>query len=358
MKAALNDSFAGKRVCFFAGVGSTAALLERQWYQSDIRILRELGFDVVIAVSPRQIPLGCDLYFSWWPTRSIFPLAVAKLSRKPIIIVVGGEEVLNSIRTPESYHSKPVPVRWAIRTCLRHADCVLTLSAHIRKEAANLHGREILMVPPGIDTVQYSPGNEAEKGGYILTISKLGENHFHRKRIGVILEAIPLVLERYPEQRFLIAGPKAEAFPRIEQMVARLGIEDRVRFTGRITDAQKLELLRGAQIYLQPTLHEGFGVAIAEAMSCGLPVITSAVGAVPEVVGDCAVFVDPDRPEQMAEAIIQLLADPECRARLGRASRRRIEELFAYEKRKARLAEILEDLLVSSRSAEQRKKRR
>ncbi|MDH7486874.1 MAG: glycosyltransferase family 4 protein [Anaerolineae bacterium] len=349
-------SFAGRRACFFARVASMAALLERQWYQIDIRILRELGFDVVIALSPRDIPLGCDLYFSWWPTWSIFPLAVARLCRKPIVIVVGGEEVLNSLRTLESYYSKPFPVRWAIRTCLRQADCVLVLSEHIRREAANLHRREIVVIPLGIDTVQYSPGNEAEKGGHILTISKLGENHFHRKRIGVILEAIPSVLEWYPEQRFVFAGEKADAFPRIEQMVARLDIEGNVHFTGRITDAQKLELLRGAVIYLQPTMHEGFGMAIAEAMSCGLPVITSAVGAVPEVVGDCAVFVDPDRPEQMAEAIIHLLADPERRGELGRAGRRRIEELFAYEKRKARLAEILEDLLASSHSAARQKR--
>ena len=341
----MTTSFAGKRACFFAGVGSTSALAERQWYQNDIRILRELGFDVAIAVSPRDIPPGCDVYFSWWPTKSIFPLAVAKLCRKPIIIVVGGEEVLNSIRTPESYYSKPVPVRWAITTCLRHADCVLTVSEHIRQEAANLHRREMLVVPHGIDTVQYSPDNESKKGEYVLSISKLGENHFHRKRIGVILQAIPLVLERHPGQRFVLAGEKADAFPRIERMVARLGIEDRVRFTGRITDSQKLELLRGALIYLQPTMHEGFGVAIAEAMSCGLPVITSAVGAVPEVVGDCSVFVDPDRPEQIADGIIHLLADPERRAELGRAGRRRIEELFDYEKRRARLAEIFEDLL-------------
>jgi len=304
-----------------------------------------LGFDVAIAVSPKSIPFGCDLYFSWWPTRGIFPLAVAKLSRKPIVVVVGGEEVVNSIRVPGSFHSKPIPVRWAIRTCLRHADCVLVVSEHSHREALNLYRREMLTVPIGIDTAWYSPGSGSKKGGYVLSISKLGENHFHRKRIGVILQAIPLVLKRHPELQFILAGEKADAFPRIERMVAHLGIEDRVRFPGRITDAQKLELLRGALIYLQPTMHEGFGVAIAEAMSCGLPVITSPVGAVPEVVGDCAVFVDPDSSEQVADAIIGLLADPERRVELGRAGRRRVEELFAYEKRKARLAEIFESLL-------------
>ena len=339
------DRFAGKRACFFAGVGSTSALAERQWYQSDIRTLRELGFDLALAVSPKDIPLNSDLYYSWWPTRSIFPLLVAKLRRRPIIIAVGGEEVLHSIQTAESYLSKPVHVRWAIRTCLRYAERVLALSEHIRGEAATLCRREVLLVPAGIDTIRYASDGRARNAGHVLTISKLGMNHFRRKRLGAVLQSIPLVLEEYPDQQFVIAGEKADAFPHIERMVAHLGIQDNIRFTGRVSIPQKIELLRDALLYLQPTMHEGFGYAIAEAMSCCLPVITSPVGSVPEVVGDCGLFVDPDSPEQIATATVHLLAHPEIRAELGRAGRRRIEQVFPYERRKARLAEILEAVL-------------
>lgn len=92
---------------------------------------------------------------------------------------------------------------------------------------------------------------------------------------------------------------------------------------------------------MSPTLYEGFGIAIAEALAVGCPVITSKNGAVPEVVGRCSLFVDPLSPASIAQAIEYLLLNPENRLRLGRLGRRRVVNRYSYRKHSQRLAEAV-----------------
>lgn len=91
-------------------------------------------------------------------------------------------------------------------------------------------------------------------------------------------------------------------------------------------------------MYVSPTLYEGFGIAIAESLSAGCPVITSRNGAVPEVVGRCAIFVDPVSSNSIAQAILTLLQNPETRLRLSRLGRRRIVSKYSYRKHSESLA--------------------
>lgn len=98
-------------------------------------------------------------------------------------------------------------------------------------------------------------------------------------------------------------------------------------------------------MYLQPTLHEGFGLAIAEAMSCGVPVITSKVAAVPEIVGDTGIYVDQNDPKEIAEAVKELLSNPEKREKLGKLARERIRNNFTYEIRKRKIENVVKRVL-------------
>jgi glycosyltransferase involved in cell wall biosynthesis len=89
-------------------------------------------------------------------------------------------------------------------------------------------------------------------------------------------------------------------------------------------------------------------VAILEAMSCGAAVLTSAVGAVPEVVGECAEIVVGESPSSIAAGVLRLLNDPDRRTELGRLGRSRALAAFSYEQRKAQLSRVVDDVLSGS----------
>ncbi len=119
-----------------------------------------------------------------------------------------------------------------------------------------------------------------------------------------------------PHPLLVIAGKRGWLSRDIEQRAAALGIGDRVQFTGYVADADLPALLSGALAFVFPSLYEGFGMPVLEAMACGTPVLTSAISALPEVAGDAALLVDPRDEHAIASALARLLSDADLRADL------------------------------------------
>jgi len=299
-----------KKACFFVKVDDKELLKLVQWYKNDIQILKDLGYKVKIATAFSEISLNMDLYFSWWATSSILPLIKAKISKRPIIVVAGGSEVVHLEREPTAagYLNKPFITRQAIKYCLRHANAVISVSKSIMSEANDLGAKNNVLIYHGIDTEIYKPISSSGRN-IVFTLSQITESHIVRKKIFTIIDAAKHVVEAYPNLQFVIAGAKSEAIDKVKQRIADNGLEKNVFLPGKITEEEKLSYFSKSLIYLQPTIHEGFGVAIAEAMSCGVPVVTSKVAATPEVVGDCGIYADPNRPEDVADKIKLLLSN-------------------------------------------------
>ena len=99
-------------------------------------------------------------------------------------------------------------------------------------------------------------------------------------------------------------------------MTEALGLRDAVRFTGFVDDDHLPDVYRGALLFVYPSLYEGFGLPVLEAMACGVPVITSNRASLPEVAGDAALLVDPTQPEALAAAMSALLHDSAMRQAL------------------------------------------
>jgi glycosyltransferase involved in cell wall biosynthesis len=124
-----------------------------------------------------------------------------------------------------------------------------------------------------------------------------------------------------------------------------------VEFPGLVSQTEKLAYLRRASVYVQPTRHEAFGMAIAEAMSCGLPVVSSRSGAVPEVLGDCGLYADPDDPKDLANKVVSLLQDENAGRELGKKARARILENFTYQRRRLEIERVLHRLARNQNEA-------
>ncbi len=116
----------------------------------------------------------------------------------------------------------------------------------------------------------------------------------------------------------VIVGGKGWLYQEIFETVERLGVGDRVRFLGFVPDEDLPALYNAAEVFALPSLYEGFGLPVLEALACGTPVVTSNVSSLPEVAGDAALLVSPHDVEDLAQALHRLVTDQELRTTLRR----------------------------------------
>lgn len=150
-----------------------------------------------------------------------------------------------------------------------------------------------------------------------------------RKRLDVLVEGFAIAAAALDtEYDLVIAGNPHSAnpslYPPLEPLIHALGIADRVRLLGFVSEEDKRELYRAAEVFAFTSEYEGFGLDPLEAMACGAPVICSNRTSLPEVVGDAAVLVEPE-PEAVGAAMVALLSSPDLRADLALRGRRRAD---------------------------------
>lgn len=188
---------------------------------------------------------------------------------------------------------------------------------------------------PGV-APHYTPGPpdpalRAELGAdgrvLILTMSVLAP----RKNLRLLLEAIAAALAVRPNLLLVVVGDGPQRIE-LETHARSLGIEQSVRFAGYVDEARKLALLRTADLFIFPSLLEGFGMVVAEAMACGLPVVCSTAASLPEVTGDAALGVEPTDRDGFSAALLQLAGDANLRRTLAAAGRERAAALFSWRR--------------------------
>ena len=329
------------RICFFTRVESPRVLETVEFYRQDIELLRSLGHEVFPAVRGRQIRTDVDLYYVWWWTWAFQPLLPAKLLGKPLVIT----GVLDyPYPVPgRGYAGRPLWQRLIMSAAFRSADRNVFLSRHETEGASrDLPVREPRCIPLAVDTEAYSPGGSPRED-FVFSVLWMEKYNVWRKCAVEIVEAIPLVLSAHPEARFVIAGGHDTGFEEVLAAARRLKVERSVSFPGVISREEKIDLMRRCRLYLQPTRYEGFGAAILEAMSCGAPVATNAVGAVAEVVGDTAHFLDGTDRAAIARGVNALWTNADYREELSVRSRLRAAEAFSFDRRRAGLRALLSE---------------
>ncbi len=137
-----------------------------------------------------------------------------------------------------------------------------------------------------------------------------------RKNHAGLLRAFAKLVQAGVSGDLVIAGPLAEGKAKFEQLGKELGIADRVRLLGFVPDEEMPALYSGARVYGCPSMYEGFGFTILEAMSCGTPVVCNPVTSLPEVAGEAALFADASNPDDFAAALQRAMMDESCRAEL------------------------------------------
>ncbi len=170
----------------------------------------------------------------------------------------------------------------------------------------------------------------------------IGGMNRHKNILG-LLQAMPEVAAARPDVHLAIVGDTSGAgfwdnVPELRRFIAeRPALQPHVTFTNRIADSELVELLNGAAALVFPSLWEGFGLPAVEAMACGVPVLSSDRGSLPEVVGDAGLFFDPLDTASMSRCLVRFLGDAPLQRQLAEAARARAAT-FSWD-RAAELAE-------------------
>lgn len=210
---------------------------------------------------------------------------------------------------------------------LRH---IVTVSECSREDIARDFGIQpagISLVYNGIDTEVFRPLPEVER--LPLRLMATASADAPLKGLRFLLKAYASLLERYPQLELLVVGqPKAGGDT--EQLLRRLNIKDRVQFVSGISTQQMVHYYAEATVAVVPSVYEGFGLPAGEAMACGVPVVSTNGGALPEVVGDAGLQVPVRDADAIAAAVVRLLEDAPLREELASKGRRRIDEKFCW----------------------------
>jgi glycosyltransferase involved in cell wall biosynthesis len=241
---------------------------------------------------------------------------------------------------------------WATRTSARRAARILAVSQFTKQEIVRLLGipPERIVVTYDACDARFAPPDPRELAAFrtrkglperfILFVSTLEP----RKNVTTLLEAYARIAGS-TDAPLLIGGAKGWLYEPIFARLEALGLGDRVRFVGFI-DAAELPLwYAAATVFTLPSLYEGFGMPLLEAMACGTPVVTTTSSSLPEVVGDAGLLVPPTGADELAAALLRLLDDAGLRDELRERGLRQARR-FSWRETAERTLQAYQDALA------------
>jgi glycosyltransferase involved in cell wall biosynthesis len=237
-----------------------------------------------------------------------------------------------------AFRLRPAEVPWQqrvylgsiLRPALRQAAAVLVISDKTRQDLLDCYplpglGDKLSVVPLGVsNTVAAGPLPEGLEPGFILAVGTIEP----RKNYPRLLAAYRALRARADAPPLVIAGRRGWAYG---DTLEKIQAEPGVRYLGHVDEPTLSALYESAAVLAFPSLYEGFGLPLLEAMAHGLPAVVGATGALPELAGDAAVLVDPEDVDEIAYGLEQVLSDEGLRTRLREASLERARE-FTWDK--------------------------
>jgi len=214
--------------------------------------------------------------------------------QKTVVTVFDLTEVVLANLYPRGIRGE---IKWQIqKRILSTVDHIITLSESAKKDIVRIVG-----FPENKVTVTYlAPGVECRKisvakDDTILFIGDINPN----KNLSSLFKALTLL----KNDKLVLVGKAAKESIDIKKEIETLGIANRVTLTGYVDEKEKVRLLNKAKVYVQPSIYEGFGLPVLEAMACGTPVICGQNSSLPEIAGDAATYADVSDPNDLAEKI-------------------------------------------------------
>lgn len=306
----------------------------------------------------KLITLIIPLPYKWFLGKSsdvthFFNYIVPPFVRGKTVVTVHD---LTYITHPETMDRRTrIILKLTAKRSIKRADKIIAVSRFTKSEIIKYLGiapEKIEVVYNAVDLTLYRDDFSEEdiervkgkyriKNEYFLYLGTLEP----RKNLERLIGAYAALLKKYPDfPELVIAGKKGWLYEKIFDNVTRLGIEDKVIFTGYVPDEDAPILMNGARVFCFPSLYEGYGMPVIEAMACGTPVLTSDCSSLSEVAEGGAVMVDPLSEESITNGLERLYLDEVLRSDLSERGRR-IAERSVWSTQAEKLYEIYSQLI-------------
>lgn len=227
---------------------------------------------------------------------------------------------------------------------LRNSDMITTVSRSVVEGLweYKLDPTEIVVIGNGVDENIFIPAQQKKEGKYILYVGRLS----YRKGLFDLIECGRYICQEYPDISFILTG-KGPLLDKLQKKVREMGLSERFKFVGYVDKDRLIQLYQNAMIFVLPSHYEGLPTVLLEAMSCGLPVVATAVSGNTEVIssGENGILIPPNSPKEMSTAISKILNDSYPKKRLGRNARMTIETQYTWDAIAHRMLECYESLL-------------
>ena len=229
---------------------------------------------------------------------------------------------------------------------------IITVSECSKKDISQdfqIPAERFRVVPNGINTDFFYPLKGIERRPHHLLVTNSADMPL--KGLKYLMLAMASMKKKRPIHLTIIGAPKKNGV--IERLVAELEISDVVHFTGRIRGEDFARHYAEATVAVIPSLYEGFGMPAGEAMACGIPVVSTTGGALPEVVGDAGMLVPPGESEALERAIAFLLDHPEKRSEFGEAGLKRVQDSLTWEHAARKTVNVYKEEILAYRGLQQ-----
>lgn len=243
---------------------------------------------------------------------------------------------------PLIYQFKKIAYRWTFKTAVSGSLKILTPSNFVKDQLVKEWGvdkNKVMVTYEAVDDniVKLAENTDQEKINRVLKkfnirplyLFYVGNAHPH-KNLEILIQTFKQLKENFGSLGLVLAGRDDFFWQRIKKYADGLRVED-VIFTGLINDEELVALYRGASCLVMPSLEEGFGIPLLEAMACSCPVVSSKLGSLPEVGGDACLYIDPDNIEDIFDKISKVLSDKSLRKNLIQSGQKRYQK-FSWKK--------------------------
>ena len=254
--------------------------------------------------------------------------------KKHLITVQGGGDVAEY----KEYTGKVGGIlKPLINWSLKNADMVHVVSTYLRDRVEKLGAKNTILIPDGVDLSMFKQMNKEklrEKYGYsreeniVISTSRLSP----KNGMDCLIKTIPNILDKFSNVRLVLVGEGTQR-KELERLIKKLKIGDKVHLVGYVPHIKITEYLNLADVFVRPSVVEGFGISFIEAMACKLPVIGSNVGSIPDIIedGKNGFMVNPDGVDALSEKIKILLEDGELRKKFAEEGYKTVQEKFTWD---------------------------
>ena len=308
--------------------------IPQAWKSDPLSRFSLIPFFFVHALCVSMQARNVEIIHANWSISGAAALITQWIHHKPVVITVQGSDVFQA--------SKIRLVKEFTRIVLSKANKVIALSNSLLREATMMGVplSNIQVIPNGVD-VKLFPMGASQREPLIVFVGSLIE----RKGVEYLILAFHKLREQWPQGKLKIIGDGNQN-SYLRNLVNSLGLENRVEFLGNQPQSVVSSWLRNAQVLVLPSIEEGLGVVLLEALSSGTPCVGSKVGGIADVITpEVGILVPPADSQKLAEAIYQLVRDPQEWTIFSNNARYRAETVYNWEKIGEKIIEVYKMIL-------------